>query len=399
MQVELSRKIDYWIGIPVCFILSSFKKIIQLFCLNKKTNQPKKIMFMEFSEMGSAILAYPAIKKAKAIYPKAEIYFWIFKQNRAAVDLLQIIPKTNVKTIDNNNLCYFIKNIVYNLIWMHKEKIDTIIDMELFSRFSSILTYLSRAKIRVGFYKYSLEGLYRGDLHSHKVIYNPYLHISENFISLVDSLKEAHDYDVLLKEPVSFAQHIDILPKIKISEDEKLNILKKLKNCNPNINQKSKKVVIRYDFCDRVGVRMWPKNSYLELIKKIGQLPNVLTILIGKEKVPILIENNKCINFTGLTTIREMVALFSLSDLVVGHDGGALHLASLTNIDIIALYGPEAPSLYSPLTRNKTVIYKNYRCSPCVSAYNHRKSTCRDNQCIKSITVEEVYKKVVQSLE
>jgi hypothetical protein len=30
-------------------------------------------------------------------------------------------------------------------------------------------------------------------------------------------------------------------------------------------------------------------------------------------------------------------------------------------------------------------------CSPCVNAYNNRQSVCRDNICMKSITVDHVF--------
>ena len=38
---------------------------------------------------------------------------------------------------------------------------DVVIDLELFSRFTSLITYLSGAPIRVGFFKFNMEGLYR----------------------------------------------------------------------------------------------------------------------------------------------------------------------------------------------------------------------------------------------
>jgi hypothetical protein len=81
MNVDLARKIDYWVGIPACFILSLFCRLEKAISFKGKTKKEgtKKVLFMEFSEMGSAILAYPAMKKARQVYPGAELYFWIFK--------------------------------------------------------------------------------------------------------------------------------------------------------------------------------------------------------------------------------------------------------------------------------------------------------------------------------
>ena len=53
-------------------------------------------------------------------------------------------------------------------IWQSRRKgIDTTINLEIFTRFGSILTYLSGARKRVGFYRYRQEGLYVGDFFTH----------------------------------------------------------------------------------------------------------------------------------------------------------------------------------------------------------------------------------------
>ena len=95
--------------------------------------------------------------------------------------------------------------------------------------------------------------------------------------------------------------------------------------------------------------------------------------------------------YCAIKRMQELISLFSISKVIVGHDGGLIHLASLTDIFIIALYGPETPLLYEPLSKNKKIIYKKFSCSPCLSAYNHRNSICKNNKCMQAIGVNEVY--------
>ncbi len=45
---------------------------------------------------------------------------------------------------------------------LRKIHIDTVLDCELFSRVSAILSYLTGARRRVGFERHTQEGLYRG---------------------------------------------------------------------------------------------------------------------------------------------------------------------------------------------------------------------------------------------
>jgi hypothetical protein len=44
------------------------------------------------------------------------------------------------------------------------------------------------------------------------------------------------------------------------------------------------------------------------------------------------------------------------------------------------------------------VIWKELACSPCVSVFNHRLSPCRNNVCMQSITVDEVFGEITRVL-
>jgi hypothetical protein len=39
---------------------------------------------------------------------------------------------------------------------------------------------------------------------------------------------------------------------------------------------------------------------------------------------------------------------------------------------------------------NSESIYAGLACSPCVSAFNHRKTSCTDNQCLRAISTDQV---------
>jgi ADP-heptose:LPS heptosyltransferase len=93
----------------------------------------------------------------------------------------------------------------------------------------------------------------------------------------------------------------------------------------------------------------------------------------------------------GKTTLRQLMLLYCLADALVTNDSGPAHFATLTKIKVITLFGPETPVLFGANTPQSNIIYKNIPCSPCVSAYNNRQSTCKDNICIQRISVDEVY--------
>jgi ADP-heptose:LPS heptosyltransferase len=92
----------------------------------------------------------------------------------------------------------------------------------------------------------------------------------------------------------------------------------------------------------------------------------------------------------GKTTLRELLVLDCLADLLVTNDSGPAHFATLTPIEVIALFGPETPALFGARTARTHILWKSLPCSPCVSAMNNRLSRCNDNRCMTSITVDEV---------
>ena len=185
MNIDLMRKVDYFAGVPLCAFMTPFVKLASLFS-KKNVLAPRKVLFIELSEMGSAILVDPAMRKMQTA-ANAELFFVIFKGNAASLCLLNTVPVANVFTIRENNLWNLAIDSLHFLLWTRKNKIDTVIDLELFSRYSALLTGLCGAVKRVGFHAFYNEGLYRGAMLTHRVAYNPTLHIAKNFIALVNA--------------------------------------------------------------------------------------------------------------------------------------------------------------------------------------------------------------------
>src|SRR5207237_9607384 len=86
---------DRWIGIPLCAILTFFRRIFEA------TGPPgprrvQRVLFIKFAEQGSTVLAYPAIRRATAMVGRENVYFVVFEDNRFIVDVMEIISEHNV---------------------------------------------------------------------------------------------------------------------------------------------------------------------------------------------------------------------------------------------------------------------------------------------------------------
>jgi ADP-heptose:LPS heptosyltransferase len=106
--------------------------------------------------------------------------------------------------------------------------------------------------------------------------------------------------------------------------------------------------------------------------------------------------SDRVIRFAGKTTLRQLLALYARSEILVTNDSGPAHFASLTPIRVVTLFGPETPALFAVRSPNATALWAGIACSPCVNAYNNRQSVCRNNLCMQAITVDDVFEKVTR---
>ncbi len=405
MNINLMRQLDKKLGIPLCFLFSIPSGIKKLF---KGTSPPKdsrKILFIELSEMGSMVLAFSLFKKTKELFPEAELYFLTFQKNRYAIDILDIIPEENVIVIDDSSLSVFLKTAVRSLRHLRKKKITTVLDMELFSRFTSIYTFLCGAKEMVGYFRYHNEGLYRGKLLTHRILYNPQIHASFNLLNLIYALKESSEDIPTPKKPIN-KEDLIIPRRAKISEDARVHILDKLKELNNNIIQTDKIILLNPNASDIIPLRRWPIDNYIGLASELLNQKGIYIVLTGIESerqtcesICRALNHKRCLNFAGKTSFSELIDLYCISDALITNDSGPAHFSAMTDIQTFVFFGPETPKLYGPLGKNCFAFYSNYSCSPCVSVFNHRQSPCTNNLCLKAISVQEVYEKVIEKLE
>ncbi len=404
MNVNFMRFVDRKFGIPVCFLLSCLHGLRRLLSKPKRVKRPEKILFIELSEMGSIVLAYSLFKRTEELFPGAELYFLTFEENRYAVDVLEVVPGENVITISSRNFWRFLVTAAGALWKLRRKKLSLSVDMELFARLTAILSYLSGAKNRVGYHRYHNEGLYRGNFLTHRVMFNPHIHIVHNLFNLIEAFVSPPEDTPPAKVPLS--EEKVMVPRIRIGEDSKARIRAKLEEVSPAISRAKSTVLLNPNASDIVPLRRWPLRSYIELCRRLLERQGTWIVVTGTaserkhaDSVCSAIGSERCLNFAGRTTFSELMALYSVADVLVTNDSGPVHFASLTDISTVALFGPETPRLYGPLGTNCRVFYAGYACSPCISASNHRRSPCNDNRCLKAIAVDEVYEAVAKLLD
>lgn len=393
------RLMDKWFGVPLCFVMSCLSAGGRLRRKQQSRRPLHKILFIQLSEMGSAVSAYSALRKARQLFPHAELYYLIFEEMQESIRLLTVIPEENILAVSSRTLSAFVADSLKVIRSVRTMKIDAVVDLELFSRTSILFSYLFGAPIRAGFYRFHLEGLYRGSLQTHRVIYNHLNHISVNFLSLVYALQEKGGREPLTKVPVNKGDII--IPKLSPSPEDKQRTMRRLQRLCPDVSAERQIVLLNPNGSTLLPLRRWPMDRYIELARRLLANPAVYVVVTGtaSERTDAAylcdaVQSNRCINFAGHTSMRELIDLYAIATLMVSNDSGPPNFASLTDLPVLVFFGPETPQCYRPLGERVEVLYADYFCSPCVSAYNHRKSACTDNRCLQAITVEEVCRRL-----
>jgi ADP-heptose:LPS heptosyltransferase len=162
-------------------------------------------------------------------------------------------------------------------------------------------------------------------------------------------------------------------------------------------------VLLNPNASDLLPLRRWPTERFIELGKRIrAQHPEAVLAITGAPDEADAARaiagqiGPEVLTLAGETTLRELIVLYTMADVLVTNDSGPGHFSSMTDITSIVLFGPETPAVFGPLGKGTRVVRTNLACSPCVNAMNHRFSPCNNNVCMQMIEVDAVYRLVDQ---
>jgi ADP-heptose:LPS heptosyltransferase len=304
--------IDRWIGAPLCAILTLLRRIFE------SAGPPgprlvQRVLFVKFAEQGSTVLAYPAICRAIEMVGRENVYFIVFEDNRFILDVMEVIPDGNVITIATQSLFGLAASALQALLRVRKIGIDAVVDMEFLTRSSAILTFATGAQSRVGFHTFFGDGPYRGDLMTHRLLYNPHLHTSQMFEAMVEALTRepavlpTFDFTPSANQPLARFQP-------SLSEVDEIDAL--LQRENPRIGS-APLILLNPNASDLLPLRRWPPLRYVELARRL--LERYPDLFIGFTGVPAEagpnnqlaeeVGSNRVIPLAGRTTLRQMLVL------------------------------------------------------------------------------------------
>lgn len=148
------------------------------------------------------------------------------------------------------------------------------------------------------------------------------------------------------------------------------------------------------------GLRRWPVASYVAVASRLLELGLEVALVGGPD------DGWAAEAFAGLgvrdeigrLTLVETLALMEASGVVVTHDTGPLHLAGITSVGIVSIFGPTDPRGRLPQRAGAVAMWggEGFACRPCYDGREY--APCRENACVRQVTPEMVVSEVEQML-
>jgi len=376
------RVIDRFAGIPLCWATGVWLKLFRSRQVSAKpTSQWQNILVMKFFGMGSILLSTPFLAALRRHNPRANIVYLTFTANR---ELLEKLPQPDLRlTISTHSPGQFIADTFTALTILRQTKIDVVFDLEFFSKFSTLLSVLSGASLRVG---YTLPTRWRKTNLTHPVALDHSSHVTDVFLRQLSGFGIATaGVDIL---------RIEAEPHERISMERKLGLASNgFETICVNINSGTTSLERRWPYhrFAEVALHLLRQNK-LRRFFFIGSSEEREYVQQMLDSTPAL--SKASINCAGTLTIGELIALFERSSFLLTNDSGPMHIAAFTGTPVVALFGPESPRFYGP-RNDATVVYKAIACSPCLNMYNAKMFVCPYNaRCMKEIRVQDVLKAI-----
>lgn len=331
----------------------------------------KRILIIEVNWLGDVLFSTPFIRAVRDANREAHIACLVHPRTR---EILEGNPAVSEIIIyDEKGLHRGVFGKLKLILSLRRKHFDTVYILHR-SFTKALIGYLTGAKERIGY-----PAKNRGWLLT-KVVEEPDAgaHSADYFLNLAGkpaaAAKES-SYEFFIKDAdKGFAK--DYLSSRGITPDDKLITLCPGGNWDP---------------------KRWPKENFAALSDSLARKYGAKVVITGGAKEKGLAEDIRsmmkepAVVTCGDTNLKQLGAILERSFLVVANDTGSMHIAVATGAKVVALFGPTSPGMTGPYGKgNYRVVKSRVECDvPCYDV------TCRDNMCMKAISVEEVFKEAV----
>ena len=326
----------------------------------------ERILLIRFGSLGDVALTTPAIRAVRGAFPDA--YIAMLVGTRSA-DVVSANPHLDDVIVFRREVKVFSET--RRAAAMVRERGFSIsIDMQRKFR-SSLLAYLSGAKLRIGYHQPG------GLLCSVKVPGTEDKHSIDRNLDLLKPLgiTEAD------REPEMFLSNEDREYADRVFQSHELTSDSLIMGLFPGAGWRP---------------RCWPAERFAAIGDLAAREYGVRVVIFGGPGEVDIVENvarsmkTSPVLMKGRVTLRQLGAMIEKCSLFLSNDTGPMHISVAVKTPTIGLFGPGNHVKFQPIGEKHTLIRRYIHCSPC----KQFTGKCKDNICMKAITVDEVWEAV-----
>jgi ADP-heptose:LPS heptosyltransferase len=351
VKLTTTKRLDYFLGGALIALARPFVLLLGRILRRDHDPRPRdSILVLKLLGGGTLVQACPALLGLKRAYPGARLSLLTTQRIAPFAALLGVFDR--IFALDDRNLVRLVGSAARS--WPQLIGVDTVIDLEVYSRLSTVLSLLTLARNRVGFY---LEAAFwRRGLHTHLLFFNRFS-ASHRF------------YDQV-------ARLLGAAPATREACEEALR--RGLPPAPPR-EPGRRRVAIGHACSDLARERMLSPSQWRTLLERRGGLAGVEVHVLGgpddradaeallaacAPHLPAAAWHDQC----GRLRLAESVALLGSSDEFFGVDSALLYFARLLGIPTTSFWGPADPAtrLEAFPGARDVVHYRKIACSPCI---------------------------------
>ncbi|MDR2105683.1 MAG: glycosyltransferase family 9 protein [Deferribacteraceae bacterium] len=322
-------------------------------------NSVKRVLIVKLSALGDAVMASAIIPALRERYGNLHISWLAGVEIAELVALYEGVDKLYI--VDNSLLAkgFFSRVKLVAAVWklLFAKRFDLVITAHSNYRYKVLpLSAFCKDHVSFGGREGPLPGRY------HAVEYA--------------RLALSHDAEILNFPP--FAK----LKEIPIAEESRDHILLLPGGA--------------LNMLSNISLRRWDAENYAALAKRLIE-KGYKVGLIGSATdrwTEQYFRGLPITSFIGKTDIKGLIALIKGACALVAHDSGPFHIACMVGAPLVGLFGPINSKFRHAPNKNIAVIDGKTVCSPCYDGRFY--ADCRDNICMRSISVEQVLAEVVR---
>ncbi|MBP9089697.1 glycosyltransferase family 9 protein [bacterium] len=344
----------------------------------------KTILVIRYRFIGDTILTVPFLRNLRAAYPHARIDVLTGPKSGEVLDGCPYIDSqiiydtTRFHKYDSGS--GKARSFASYVLQLRQPKYDLVFVLKR-SLSSSLLAFLTGAKRRVGYAMKGKGQLLRNLLLTDKVAWREDIHEVDSLLSVLEAVGIAVPQEKRALESWVTASELATV--------NDLGLLAPLQAA-------SKKMVLIHAAAAHPD-KLYPLASWAALIKRLHSELDLVPVFSGDTQDMALYEElaalsglqSVAINFAGLLSLRESMALYSLMSLAVCVDSGPAHLCAAAQVPTIAIFGPTDPVRWQPYGEaNTAVFYSTLPCRPC----NYHK-VCHNRECLTELSPDLIFEK------